>query len=101
MESQLSIAVLCFLGLSLSIQVLSLETENLAKYEKCWAYDNCLSDFPQTINGFCNILRPEDIEALYRSIQDYYKCQSKTFYDGIKEYCKIADDEKVSFLNSC
>ncbi|GBN91562.1 hypothetical protein AVEN_141243-1 [Araneus ventricosus] len=62
MESKLSIAALCFLGLLVTVQEWSLGPENLAKYEKCWNYANCLSsgEAPQTINECIKILRPEE-----------------------------------------
>ncbi|GBM99532.1 hypothetical protein AVEN_250603-1 [Araneus ventricosus] len=96
MESKLSIAVLCFLGLFVSVQGLSLEPENLVKYEKCWNYANCLSDekVPQKLKECCNILRPEEFKAIYQSIKDNYRYRSKHFYGAIEEYCKMDDAEK-------
>ncbi|GBO35822.1 hypothetical protein AVEN_100005-1, partial [Araneus ventricosus] len=63
MESKLCVAVLCFSSLFVNVQGLSLESENLAKYEKCWHYANCLSvsdeTVPQKVKECCNIMRPE------------------------------------------
>ncbi|GBM88058.1 hypothetical protein AVEN_215126-1 [Araneus ventricosus] len=57
----MSIAVLCFLGLFVVVQGLSLETKILVKYEKFWNYAICLSNgtSPQRINECIKILRPE------------------------------------------
>ncbi|GBN32521.1 hypothetical protein AVEN_81731-1 [Araneus ventricosus] len=96
MESKLSIAVLCFLGLFVNVQGLSLESENLEKYEKCWHYAICLSDetVSQKRKECCNILRPEETKSAYQSIKDHYKYRSENFNDSVEEYCKIDDAEK-------
>ncbi|GBM47663.1 hypothetical protein AVEN_120101-1 [Araneus ventricosus] len=96
MESKLSIAVLFFLGLFVSVQGLSLAPENLAKYEKCLTCANCLSSLkvPQTINECIQILRPEEIESVFQSIHYHYKYESRNLHDAIEEYCKIDDAKK-------
>ncbi|GBM60056.1 hypothetical protein AVEN_147614-1 [Araneus ventricosus] len=96
MESKLSILVLCFLGLLVIVQGSQQATENLASYEKCFTYSNCISDgtAARNVNECINKLRPEDIESLYQSIQNHYEYRSKNLYDGIKEYCKLDDAKR-------
>ncbi|GBM44293.1 hypothetical protein AVEN_23346-1 [Araneus ventricosus] len=96
MESKLSIAVLCFLGLFVVVQGLLLEPKILSKYEKCWTYANCLSSGKdlQTINECSKILRPEEIEPFFQSIHYHYKYERRNLHDATEEYCKIDDAKK-------
>ncbi|GBM38930.1 hypothetical protein AVEN_271045-1 [Araneus ventricosus] len=96
MESKLKIAVLCYLGLFVIVQGLSLEPKLLAKYEKCWTYSSCLSNGKdrRTVYECFEVLRPEELKSLYQTIQDFYKYKSKNFNDSLKEYCELDDGKK-------
>ncbi|GBM80320.1 hypothetical protein AVEN_188243-1 [Araneus ventricosus] len=94
MESKFRTVVLCVLGLFVIVQALPSEPEDVAKYVKCVTYADCLSDGRQKIIECINNLKPEEVKAVYQTIQDYYEWKSNNFYDIVREYCKIDDAEK-------